>query len=559
MFVGMRVQPFSISEDQHWTEPFHISSEAKMVFDPALPAWVLPRAAFLLQEKLVEMGYSAQHPGKMFGVLVVRLPHGGYGFLAAFSGSWDKQFPAKDFVPPVFNWSHPEGFFRKTEAKVNHLTKEIVDWEHQGLIAELKHQKTLLQTEATLDLAKVKDALNRARAIRQQERANHPFPHEDIRAHWERESQMGKADYRRKKLAWEAKIAEVDFRMTEVSKRLEELQGRRKAMTTALQAKLFKSFILTNHLGLKKSVLELFQTQGKGLPPSGAGDCAAPKLLHHAFLYGFRPLALTEFWWGSSPNSILRRQGYFYPVCQGKCVPLMPHLLHGLKLYQNPGPIPITETPKVVCQTQDFLVVQKPSGWLSVPGKSSEPELMDWLKKQNIAGEGLYAVHRLDRDTSGLLLVALHRGAYTDLQKQFAQRTVEKEYLAWVHGVVHEVKGEISLPLTPDWSNRPRQMVCETTGKPSLTQWHKIGEKDGKTLLKVNPITGRTHQIRVHLAHPRGLNIPIVGDPLYGMSEGKLALHAYSLAFDDPSTGERRIIDWPLDFFTLNFNWSDTH
>lgn len=552
MFVGMQLRPFELIADSDWVAPFVIPDEAQMVWTPNLPTWLLARAVFHLQEMLVKMGYSADSVGKMFGVVVVGMPQGKLGFLAAFSGAWDAQFPSDGFVPPVFNWTHPKGFFRQTEASVNLLTREMAVLNENRQIHHLKREKEQLQRVAEEELAELRESLKVARILRHQERALHPNPDPETLQRWEKESQTGKADYRRRRLDWQARLAALDAEMAAASSDIEALQAHRKEKTDALQRKLFTSFVLTNALGMRKSVLELFELQGKGLPPSGTGDCAAPKLLHYAFQYGLKPLALTEFWWGASPQSALRRHGYFYPICKGKCEPLMPHLLQGLVLNRLPESVMPPDVPKVIFQTPDFLVLQKPSGWLSVPGKTEEPHIVDWLKRQNLDVENFYPVHRLDRDTSGLLLVALHRTALAALQVQFAQRSVTKEYLAWIHGDIPENAGEISLPLAPDWSNRPRQMVCEKTGKYALTKWEKVGERNGQTLLKVFPVTGRTHQIRVHLAHPRGLNRPIVGDLLYGMPGERLALHAHTLSFDHPVTGVRQTFSWPLEFFSIS-------
>jgi tRNA pseudouridine32 synthase/23S rRNA pseudouridine746 synthase len=197
----------------------------------------------------------------------------------------------------------------------------------------------------------------------------------------------------------------------------------------------------------------------------------------------------------------------------------------------------------------DCVVVDKPSGLLSVPGRGAH--LQDCLatRVQAEFGDAL-VVHRLDMATSGLMLFARGAAAQRQLSRAFAQRDVHKRYVALVQGRVLPDEGEIALPLIADWPNRPLQKVDREHGKPSLTRWRVIDAQADRTRLELEPVTGRAHQLRVHLL---AIGHPILGDPLYAPPEalaasGRLLLHAAQLRFAHPVSGARIAIDSEIPF-----------
>ena len=306
--------------------------------------------------------------------------------------------------------------------------------------------------------------------------------------------------------------------------------------------------------GTLRTLAELFRP---GLPPGGAGDCAAPKLLAHAHRHALRPVALVEVWWGAMPRSGDRRAGSLYPACRGKCAPILSHLLDGLSADPPPlfgGAFVPANEPVVVFEDSWLAIVEKPCGMLSVPGRSAHlhDSVSTRLRERFPDATGPLLVHRLDLDTSGLLLVAKDAGTYASLQRLFANRAITKRYIAWLDGEIVGERGTIDLALRVDVDDRPRQIHDPVHGKHAITHWRVLAREAGRTRVEFLPYTGRTHQLRVHAAHPHGLNAPIVGDPLYGReapSEGeRLMLHAECLAFVHPVTGERISMERPAPF-----------
>lgn len=291
---------------------------------------------------------------------------------------------------------------------------------------------------------------------------------------------------------------------------------------------------------------------GNSIPPSGTGDCCAPKLLQYAFKMGMRPLCMAEFWMGESPKEEIRVEGNFYPACSAKCKPLLQHMLQGMDVEPNPLLRHAAESLTIVYEDDTIVVINKPAGMLAVPGKDPLPSVQEEIREKYPEAEGPLIVHRLDMDTSGLMVLALTNDAYHHLQDQFLHHLVQKRYVAMVEKeLVKGEKGRIDLPLCADIHDRPRQMVNYDYGKRSITDYEIIESKDGKSLLHLWPQTGRTHQLRVHLAHPLGLNAPIIGDRLYGHPGNRLLLHAEELAFTHPSTGRKMIFCQPSKDFRL--------
>ena len=232
--------------------------------------------------------------------------------------------------------------------------------------------------------------------------------------------------------------------------------------------------------------------------------------------------------------------GHYYPACRGKCEPILGHMLTGLEVESNPMLINPAEGKNlsIVFEDESIIVINKPADFLSVPGKSIDDSVYSRIRDMYPDADGPLLVHRLDMSTSGILLAAKNREAHRKLQDQFIRRKVSKRYVALLNGIVENDEGSIDLPLRVDLDDRPRQMVCATYGKSARTNYTVIERTNGKTRVYFYPVTGRTHQLRVHSAHSLGLNCPIVGDDLYGLRGERLCLHAESLTFKHPKSGE---------------------
>ena len=323
-----------------------------------------------------------------------------------------------------------------------------------------------------------------------------------------------------------------------------------KEMSQALQLWLFRKYRMLNARGEEKDLVEIWQDYHSSprirekypLPPGGTGDCCAPKLLQYAYQHDLKPVCMAEFWWGPSPKSEVRHHGQFYPACSGKCKPVLAWMLQGLDVDPNPEVQGLLhQEPRIVWEDEVMVVVDKPSGMLSLPGKIGDDSVATWALKR---WPGAMLVHRLDMMTSGILLVAKTSDAYHHLQKQFEERTIKKKYLAVVEGVPQQEHGIIDLPLSSDPLNRPYQMVDYAHGKRAITEYRaltRVTKEPSRcyTLLALWPHTGRTHQLRMHCAHEQGLGCPIVGDELYGQKADRLYLQAQAITFVHPVTGKR--------------------
>ena len=309
-----------------------------------------------------------------------------------------------------------------------------------------------------------------------------------------------------------------------------------------LQDWLFSRYEVLNARGEQLSVKRIFARRGL-VPPGGTGDCTAPKLLQYAYLHGMKPLAMGEFWYGASHSSEVREHGHFYPACFGKCGPLLSFMMEGLDVEPNPLDQEYEgREPAVLHADSSIIVVDKPAGMLSVPGRNGIGSLLDWLAERY--GE-VHSCHRLDMDTSGIMVYARNIPCKAALEAQFAGREVSKTYRARLSAgsapFRRSASGTIALPLSPDYYDRPRQIVDKSSGKPAISEY-KVLEMlpDGEIDILFHPLTGRTHQLRVHAAHPSGLGRPIKGDLLYGGTPAdRLYLHAESLGFTHPTSGEK--------------------
>jgi tRNA pseudouridine32 synthase/23S rRNA pseudouridine746 synthase len=349
-----------------------------------------------------------------------------------------------------------------------------------------------------------------------------------------------KRELKQRKEFWEAEITAIRSGLTQLQIPIDVLKEQRKSQSKALQKKLFAQYRFLNCFGDAKDLAELFQDTVNRVPPAGAGECAAPKLLQYAFLHGMKPLAMAEFWWGQSPKSEIRRHKYYYPSCSGKCQPILSHMLDGIEMDENPLLTNPAEGKQleIVYQDDAIAVVNKPAEFLSVPGKNIEDSVYSRMKVMFPDATGSLIVHRLDMSTSGLMVLALNHRAHKQLQKQFISRSIEKRYVALIDGRPESAEGMIELPLRGDPDDRPRQLVCLQHGKPAETRWELCEYRETQSKVYLYPKTGRTHQLRVHCAHVDGLNLPIVGDDLYGKKSHRLYLHADSLTIRHPISHE---------------------
>lgn len=490
--------------------------------------------------------------GKMFGVLVVEQQNGEIAYLAAFSGKVSGAVHQPGFVPPVFDMLDPEGFFRKGEGELNALHLQIEAIEQSKAYQEAKHSLALLEQMAQAKLSEAKQQFKAAKLKRAQQRVwlENSGDDELLRRESEKLNQESKAHqiaYKDLARHWKERKMAAQLELNQLEGDLQRLKQQRKAKSNVLQDRLFEEYRFLNKEGHSKSLVSIF---GEIIPPAGAGDCAAPKLLQFAFQRGLRPVCMAEFWWGKSPETEIRVHQQFYPACRGKCKPILGHMLEGISLEPNTVFSLEDEEPQIEILHEDdaLLVVLKPERLLSVPGLTKHSSVLEQVKVLRPQIEGPVIVHRLDLSTSGIMLVPKTMSAYISIQKQFIDRSIEKRYEALLEGRLDEDGGIVHLPLRVDLEDRPRQMVCYEYGKQAITQWEKIEEVEGITRVYFYPQTGRTHQLRVHAAHKLGLNTPIVGDDLYGNKSTRMMLHAGWIRFSHPTTGEKVSFTAPAPF-----------
>ncbi len=469
--------------------------------------------------------------GKMVGVLVVE-----GGFLAAFSGTLCGQGTLPYFVPPVFDLHQSDSHFQREEAEISAINRRIAAAEGDAALLEMQQQYAEAERTHEARIQQLKALMDEGKRRRDELRAQgHATSPEMLR-----ESQYQKAELRRAK---QAKAQDLAGRKAELAPMLQAIEGmraERARRSAALQEWLFEQFSFLNARGQRRSLREIF---APAVPPAAAGECCAPKLLQYAYAHGLRPLCMAEFWVGASPVGEVRNEGQSYPACQSRCRPILGWMLQGLEVEPNPllaDYEAIVRQMQVLYSDAHIAVVSKPAGMLSVPGKEDLPSVQSEVQRLFPQAEGPLIVHRLDMATSGLMAVALTPQAHRHLQQQFISHSIVKRYRARLsRPLPPDMEGEISLPLCPNPDDRPRQMVSREHGRPALTHYRTLGGAD----IHLWPHTGRTHQLRMHLAHPLGLGNPILGDALYGEAADRLHLHADRLEFTHPATGERMIFD----------------
>lgn len=475
--------------------------------------------------------------GKMFGVLVVQNKDNQIGYLAAFSGKLADSNTHKVFVPPVFDMLQQDGFFKQEEKLLNTYNRkiEILEDDPKYKAALDQIAATTLAAQTDIEAQKQQIKTNKQNRDTRRQGALETLTAEAYKTfekNLSKESQQESIKLKMMQHYWKEQLTLITNTVQAYTDQINTLKEERKQKSAALQQKLFQQYAFLNQYGITKSLGTIFE----GNPPASAGECAAPKLLHYAFQHQLKPIALAEFWWGQSPKSEVRKHGHFYPACTGKCKPILAHMLEGIKMDDNPLHInpALGKDISIVYEDEYLAVINKPAEFLSVPGKTITDSVYHRIKTRYPEATGPLIVHRLDMSTSGLLLIAKSSALYLQLQSQFIKRTIKKRYVALLEGIIKQPSGSVELPLRVDLDNRPNQLVCHTYGKPAVTKWEVIEHRDNQTLVYFYPITGRTHQLRVHAAHPDGLNAPIVGDDLYGTKANRLHLHAEQLCFIHP-------------------------
>ena len=509
-------------------------------------------ASEMLKDTL-QKSYSELDTGKMFGVLVVLDQVGKIGFLSSFSGMLNQQWQASGFVPPVFDSVKQQLFLEDGAITLKRLTATIEQKTHCSdyltAISDLKH----LEQQQTSALIGLKAEHKSHKELRRQQRTLIAVAPEFAADSTQKIqqlallSQQDKRAYLQLKLQSKALFEEANAQLKEnYEDPITRLKKQRRDLSQRLHDQVFDTYQLKNSGGEVRTIRSLFN--GKN-PPSGTGDCAAPKLLQFAFNHQLKPLALAEFWWGKPPATGVRHPGNLYSPCRGKCYPILPFMLTGLDIETvDDASIRACLEPTIVYEDSDIVVVNKPADLLSIPGKEEHHSVLSWLREKYPAATGALLVHRLDMSTSGLLLAAKTAQAHKFLQKQFIKRTVKKRYIAVLSKVIEAKNRVIDLPLRVDLDDRPRQVVCYEHGKPAVTLMEVISNDEVSTRVYFYPVTGRTHQLRVHAAHCKGLAAPIVGDDLYGSRGGRLLLHAQMLTFDHPTTGNKMELLAPAPF-----------
>ncbi len=483
--------------------------------------------------------------GKMFGVMLVQNENGDVGYLTAFSGKLANKNTHKRFVPPIFDMLAPDSFFLKGEAIVNNINAQILSLETSEAFKIAQENVNAIDLEAAQYIEGLRAKIKTNKERRTLQRADAEFVLceegrtallEDLRLESTRE--QGELKFVQKH--YKEKRSKAQEELDTILQEIETLKQARKTKSASIQEELFAQYNFLNQDGNRKNVIDIFANTALENPPSGAGECAAPKMFQYAFTHQLKPLAFAEFWWGIAPMSEIRKHNHFYPACRGKCEPILAHMLDGMDMDPNPmlEQKELGSALKTIFEDEYIVVLDKPSEMLSVPGKLGHVSVLDILQERYPYATGPLLVHRLDMATSGILIAAKTKEAHQYLQAQFIKKTAKKSYIAVLDGILEEDKGKIDLPIRVDLDNRPHQLVCFEYGKPAVTVWKKLAVENGKTRVRLHPLTGRTHQLRVHCAHQLGLNLPILGDDLYGTNASRLHLHAHTLGIKHPATQE---------------------
>ncbi|MEM9889086.1 MAG: pseudouridine synthase, partial [Bacteroidota bacterium] len=477
------------------------------------------------------------------------------GYLAAFSGSLSDKSLTEKFVPPICDIHAQHSFFKVEEQALNALNRQIEALENAtGFIMaqEAVKSKTraveqeLKARRLAMKQAKLDRKAKRAEAKKHLDEVDFLHLHQQLAE----ESIAAQLQYKRRARSLRAALAQEQAKLDAFTANIIRLKKERKQKSALLQQKIFDRYQFLNQRKEAKKLSDIFSNSPTQQPPSGAGDCSAPKLLQYAFQHDLKPIAMGEFWWGIAPKAEVRKHKHFYPACNGRCKPILAHMLQGIEMDDNPF---LKNSSKhlsleIIFEDEAILLVNKPAEFLSVPGKKITDSVYTRMKALFPHATGPLLVHRLDMSTSGILLLAKTKAAHQFLQHQFIHRSIKKRYTALLDGIIEGETGYIDLPLRVDLNDRPRQLVCYDHGKAAKTRWEVIKRNANTTKVHFYPITGRTHQLRVHAAHPLGMNTPIVGDDLYGKKDNRLHLHAAFLEFLHPASKERVSFELEVDF-----------
>ncbi len=509
--------------------PFELPARVPSPF--ALPPHpIAVRAAEALRATL-----GSRTEGKMFGVLVVR-DGDRVGYLCAFSGMLDGAWDIPGFVGPVFDAVARDAFWPAGEADLAAIDRALdaariaAAGPRDALAAFDREHATALDALRAHHVAN-RAARHAARAIGGEGHALDQASRADTAER--RRFDTSRSDARAPLVAAlrDGEVAALEARRTDASR--------------GYLQQIFATYRFADARGAVRELASLFAPDA---PPGGAGDCAAPKLFAHAYRQGLVPIALAEFWHGPPPPTGDRRHGVYYPACRSKCGPILAHVLGGLEVDPAPvfgGGAIDPAAPRTLFEDAWLAVVDKPVGLLSVPGRSGQ--LRDSVATRLRARwPGAEVVHRLDLDTSGVMLVAKDAATFVALQRMFARREIAKRYVAILDGDVAGDRGTIELALRVDVDDRPRQIVDPLHGKAAVTDWEVVARGGGRTRVVFVPHTGRTHQLRVHAAV--GLGAPIAGDRLYGRDGERLLLHAERLELVHPHTGAPIVVELRAGF-----------
>ena len=478
--------------------------------------------------------------GKMFGVLVVEYKPGGLGYLMGYSGKLQDDERPRGFVPPIVDVHEKDSFFKLGEQVLDTLTEQIetLTTHPEFITAKKKYQAALNKHNDLVASNRFEIKSNKSK--RKEIRAtltNKENPEQiETLSKLNLESKLEQLAYKKIKRQGSETLLILKEAVMTFEREIKALKKQRAEKSKNIQEEVFKTASFLNFEGKSNHLLSLFKDTYEGVPPAGAGECAAPRLLQSCYRLGFKPITFTEFWWGLAPKKQLRKHDTHYAACRGKCEPILNHMLKGIPVQESPLNVSVKEEEiEVLYEDGDLLAINKPSGLLSVPGKNIKQSVLSVLKKQ-FKSEALFPVHRLDRQTSGVLLLAKNKKALSNLQMQFEKRSTKKRYIAILDGVLTKESGSISLPLATDYNDRPRQLICFEKGKEAITDFKLLSVKNSLSRVAFFPKTGRSHQLRVHAAFHQGLNMAILGDDLYGTQKERLFLHAEHLVFLQPSS-----------------------
>lgn len=496
--------------------------------------------------------------GKMLGVLIAIDSCGIRRTLYAFSGQLGNGgFYHNGFVGPVFDYLQPDGYFKTKEADISRQNIEIKLFE-EGNFAKIKSDYE--RAKRVLDV-KIEEYKEKCRLSKQQRDAKRKLATitQAEKAALIRQSQFEKAELHRLKKRLVTNLEPLETNLKMAQSHLDALKEKRRVDSENLQKWLFTNFKLLNANGESRSLSEIFANTSLRIPPSGAGECCAPKLLQAAYLQGLQSVAIAEYWYGKPKGGELRIHGNHYPACRGKCLPVLSWMLQGLNIkppLNSDYRSFTTHNPEIIYENQWFCVVNKPGGMLSVPGKGKAISVQQWLEDKYGSDRCVKVAHRLDQDTSGLLIATFGQLSFKVMQSLFAMRRVKKTYIAELEGNYESMgisrQGRIDLPLSPDWLDRPRQRIDFDGGKDGVTDYEFISTSENRSRIIFYPLTGRTHQLRVHAASEMGLDMPIVGDRLYGKNSGntsdRLHLHAQKIEFTFPIDKQHYCLESPIPF-----------